>query len=58
MTTRVTINPSGHHIEVDIIDIVKDGTHTHVERMGPGDAPRDFWVHSTRSLAVREVIPT
>jgi hypothetical protein len=56
MTTKVTIDPAGHTVEVTTINGPPDGdTKVATETLEPGSPPRDFWIHRTRSLEIREV---
>lgn len=57
MTTRITINPAGHTVEVAVTEGVPDDNTVTTEVLSPNTPPRDFWIHSTRSIAIREVPP-
>ena len=51
MTTRVTIEPANHTIEV----LLTEDDKTTTQILSPNEAPRDFWIYDGLLLAVREV---
>jgi hypothetical protein len=53
MTTKVTVEPAGHTIEVatyETANVTK-------EVLQPGTPPRDFWIYSGKSLTIKEIEP-
>lgn len=58
MTTKVTIDPAGHEIEVKITEGVPDANVVTTELLKIGDAPRDFWIYGQRTIAIREKMDT
>lgn len=56
MTTRVTVEPSSHHVEVITMDANNTGPVTSVI-LAPGSQPQDIYIHSTRTIIIRE-LPT
>lgn len=54
MTTRVTVEPAGHDIEV-ITTRYGNGGEIKREFLAPNDAPRMYYVYDDIILTVREV---
>lgn len=54
MTTRVTIEPAGHDVEI-IITGYGNGGEVKREFLAPDDAPRLYYVYDNTILTVREV---
>lgn len=59
MTTSIVVHPAGHHVRVTTLEQhVKDGPiQPTAYELEPGQAPRNFYVHSTMSLSVEEFDP-
>lgn len=57
MTTRITVDPSGHRIEVKLTDLEADGSTVTTECLEPGSLARVYYIHSTRSIAICEIDP-
>jgi hypothetical protein len=53
MTTKITINPANHRIEVAIYGTAS----VTKEVLEPGSAPCEFWIYQGRSIAVTELAP-
>ena len=55
MTTKVTVEPANHAIEIERVE----GPHLTVttDILQPGSAPREFWIHGNVVLSIREVAP-
>jgi len=51
MTTRVTVDPCAHRIEV----ILTEGGNTTNEILEQGTPARDFWVYDNKSVLIREI---
>ncbi len=51
MTSKVTIDPQGHSVEVTTTEAEK----TTVNMLHPGDRPMDVFLYSDRVLTIREV---
>ncbi len=52
MTTRVTIDPANHDIEVIITENGEVATR---DLLAPGEPPRAYHIYGDRALVVREV---
>lgn len=57
MTTKVTIEPAGHTIEVTLTEGSASSPRTSTEVLDAGTPSRDFWIHSDRVMTIREVTP-
>ncbi|MEJ0017559.1 MAG: hypothetical protein WDN25_13530 [Acetobacteraceae bacterium] len=55
MTTKVTVDPAGHRIEVKLTEGQLDDGTTTTERLEPGSPAREFWLYGSRVLTLREV---
>jgi hypothetical protein len=53
MTTKVTVSPAGHTIEV--LEVHGDGP-PQITTLAINSPPRDFWIYGARVLTVREVV--
>jgi hypothetical protein len=51
MTTKVTVSPAGHTIEV----VVQGDGPPETTTLDISSPPRDFWIYGARVLTVREV---
>lgn len=54
MTTKVTIDPAGHEIEISISEGPADDNVVSKETLAIGSVPREFWLYGTRVITVRE----
>lgn len=56
MTTKVTVEPAGHRVEVITIDILMNGETAETRTtLNPGEPPHVTHIHSSRSVAVSEL---
>ena len=53
MTTRVTIDPSGHKIEVTL----KEGETETKQVLEVNTPATDFWIYGVKTIAIREIPP-
>lgn len=56
MTTRITVEPAGHTIEVVTLDSSNTGPSV-ATILSPGSAPYETYIHAARTLVIRE-LPT
>lgn len=50
MTTKITVEPAGHHLRVELTE----GENVTVEQIEPGADPIVYWIYNGRSLTVIE----
>lgn len=55
MTTKVTIDPANHQIEVKITEGAPDDNTTTTETIALNSPPREYWLYGTRVMTIREV---
>ena len=56
MTSKVTVEPAQHRIEVELMD--RTTTTLQTEVLEPGSPPREFWIYQGRSISIREAEST
>jgi hypothetical protein len=56
MTTKVTIDPANHRIEVVTVETTASDSTDQTIILEPNSPPFDLWIHSTKSVrSIREV---
>lgn len=57
MTTRVTIEPAGHRIEVTMKEGPEDNPVVMTDILEPGTPTKDYWLFTGRSITSIQEIP-